>query len=280
MTTKSAINDYINDIKDGMSDCDAIRAICKRYVADRAACGYKSDFYRIENKDGAPCYANGKEITDEPPLGVLSNLNAAHNVTATLRRNLVARWTFIDWKEVDADDLARCVIFVGPVFCDDRIPSEFVEDPEEDDPAAVLAAAKKRLVEGVLFAIDDANNESDDELIYSDPCDIVGDYYPYVLDVAKRVACHDWSNYYYGWRAWNEKGKATDGDDYSEIERSTVIRLGGDFYADLGDELVAQHGVEPTDVDRALNRYWVLVTELTTSEIEEYGNMRVWDLED
>lgn len=172
---------YKDAIELGMTDGDATRAVCAEYVARMS--GRFSTLYYLRNEKNESCDEKGRAITDEPPLCVLGNLDAARTVRVNLRNDVTLVKTLIDWSEVDANDLASCVLSDGWLE-NDEIPTEFSETDEDGEPRDV-DDDKRRLIETVLWAIsDDANGQRWEhlEIVEDDPLYIEGDRFDDVYD--------------------------------------------------------------------------------------------------
>lgn len=182
--TKTAMNNwesYKDAIELGMTDGDATRAVCAEYVSRMS--GRVSTLCDLRNEKNESCDEKGRAITDEPPLCVLGNLDAARTVRVNLRNDVTLVKTLIDWSDVDANDLASCILSDGWLE-NDEIPTEFVETDEDGEPRDV-EDDKRRLIETVLWAVsDDANGQRWEhlEIVEDDPLYIEGDRFDDVYD--------------------------------------------------------------------------------------------------
>lgn len=180
-TTTNNWESYKDAIELGMTDGDATRAVCAEYVSRMS--GRFSTLYDLRNEKNESCDEKGRAITGEPPICVLSNLDAARTVRVNLRNDVTLVKTLIDWSEVDANDLASCVLSDGWLE-NDEIPTEFVETDEDGEPRDV-DDDKRRLIETVLWAVsDDANGQRWEhlEIVEDDPLYIEGDRFDDVYD--------------------------------------------------------------------------------------------------
>ena len=193
MTTYDLNNweNYKDAIKLGMTDGDAVRAICAEYVARRH--NQETELYDLRTERGESCDENGRPITDEPPLCVLANLDAARQVKVALRNRVTLVKTLIDWNYVDPDDLARCVIGDGIIEQDDQLPETFTETDDDGDPRD-FDKDRKLFIETVLWAVSDKENGQNPDYLTirtTDPLEIEGDE---INDVIQEYSIHTYGS--------------------------------------------------------------------------------------
>lgn len=185
-TTTNNWESYKDAIELGMTDGDATRAVCAEYVKRKN--GRVSTLYDLRNDKGESCNEKGRAITDEPPICVLGNLDAARTVRVHLRNNVTLVKTIIDWNDVDANDLASCIVSDGWLDTDE-IVAEFSAAYDDGEPRDV-DDDKRRLIETVLWAVSDkANGQNPDYLTIrpTDPLEIEGDE---IDDVIQEYSIH------------------------------------------------------------------------------------------
>lgn len=251
---------YKDAIELGMTDGDATRAVCAEYV--KRMSGRVSTLYDLRNEKNESCDEEGRAITDEPPLCVLGNLDAARTVRVNLRNDVTLVKTLIDWDEVDANDLASCVLSDGWLE-NDEIPTEFAETDDDGEPRDV-DDDKRRLIETVLWAIsDDANGQREGylEIRTTDPVEIEGDRFGDVWEEYETYCYTTNESVVVRWSARLNLGFESKELVYLEDrQRWYVIEKDGTLSPQVGDD---------PDLPTQATEYWCEIEDLDDEKTAE-----------
>lgn len=260
-TTTNNWESYKDAIELGMTDGDATRDVCSEYV--KRMSGRTSELVDLRNENNESCDEKGRALTDEPPLCVLGNLDAARTVRVNLRNDVTLVKTLIDWDEVDANDLASCVLQDGWLE-NDEIPTEFVETDEDGEPRDV-DDDKRRLIETVLWAIsDDANGQREEylEIRTTDPVEIEGDRFDDVWKEYEEYTYTTNESVVVRWSARLNLGFESKELVYLEDrQRWYSIEKDGTLSPQVGDD---------PGLPSQATEYWCEIEELDDEKTEEY----------